>query len=174
MLPGADGLSICRGARSRYGGPILLLTALGEEQDEVIGLEAGADDYVVKPVRPRALIARIRNLLARAEGRPRAGERIVIGELVIDAGTRSAYRAGRAIALSSAEFDLLWMLARAAGAIVSREEIYRSLRGIEYDGLDRSMDVRIVRLRRKLGDDSKAPTLIKNVRGEGYLLSRQP
>ncbi|MCU0661864.1 MAG: response regulator [Myxococcota bacterium] len=168
MLPGQDGLSVCRSVREKYHGPILMLTALDEEVDEVTGLQSGADDYVVKPVRPQALLARIQNLLGRSSRAPTG--RVELGRLAIDSTNRNASMDGHIVDLSSAEFDLLWLLAQHAGHIVTRDEIYRSLRGIEYDGMDRSMDVRIARLRRKLGDDARNPTMIKHVRSEGYLL----
>lgn len=181
MLPGKDGLSICREVRERYDGVILMLTARGDEVDEVVGLELGADDYVAKPVRPRVLLARIKSLLRRSErshgatpedsGESDAAQRLSVGALQIDARTRSASLEGRALQLTTAEFDLLWFLTERAGEVVSREAIYVELRGIEYDGLDRSIDLRVARLRRKLGDDAKQPQLIKSVRGAGYLLA---
>ena len=183
MLPGKDGLTICREIRERYDGVILMLTARGDEVDEVIGLELGADDYVAKPVRPRVLLARIKSLLRRSERsqssqeEPNEGDkggdaqRLEVGGLQIDARTRNASLGGRTLQLTTAEFDLLFFLAERAGEVVSREAIYVELRGIEYDGLDRSIDLRVARLRRKLGDDAKQPQLIKSVRGAGYLLA---
>ncbi len=172
MLPGEDGLSICRKVRGRYEGPILMLTARTDDMDEVLGLEMGADDYVCKPVRPRVLLARIRALLRRSEGvdAPVEGQRrLEFGQLVIDSAMREAWLRGEGIELTSAEFDLLWLLAANAGRILSREEIFTSLRGIEYDGQDRSIDVRISRIRPKIGDDPMHPRLIKTVRSKGYL-----
>ena len=175
MMPGEDGLSICRQLRPRYDGPILMLTARSDDMDQVLGLEMGADDYVCKPVRPRVLLARIRALLRRsesgeAEALP-AGEvrRLQFGPLLVDSARREAFLAGAAIELTSAEFDLLWLLAANAGRILSREEIFAALRGIEYDGQDRSIDVRISRIRPKIGDDPMHPRLIKTVRSKGYL-----
>ncbi|WP_068829863.1 response regulator [Pseudomonas sp. BMS12] len=173
MLPGEDGLSICRKVRGRYEGPILMLTARTDDMDEVLGLEMGADDYVCKPVRPRVLLARIRALLRRSEGAdaPVEGQqrRLEFGQLVIDSAMREAWLRGEGIELTSAEFDLLWLLAVNAGRILSREEIFTALRGIEYDGQDRSIDVRISRIRPKIGDDPMHPRLIKTVRSKGYL-----
>ncbi|VFT40713.1 two-component response regulator [Pseudomonas aeruginosa] len=152
MLPGEDGLSICRQVRPQFDGPILMLTARTDDMDEVLGLEMGADDYVCKPVRPRVLLARIRALLRRSEA-PEAGapaadsKRLAFGRLVIDNAMREAWLDGTTIELTSAEFDLLWLLAANAGRILSREEIFNALRGIEYDGQDRSIDVRISRIR---------------------------
>lgn len=173
MLPGEDGLSICRKVRGRYDGPILMLTARTDDMDQVLGLEMGADDYVCKPVRPRVLLARIRALLRRSEGVTEAVEdtprRLEFGSLVIDNAMREAWLSERSIELTSAEFDLLWLLAVNAGRILSREEIFNALRGIEYDGQDRSIDVRISRIRPKIGDDPMHPRLIKTVRSKGYL-----
>ncbi|RMS44556.1 hypothetical protein ALP65_01748 [Pseudomonas aeruginosa] len=174
MLPGEDGLSICRQVRPQFDGPILMLTARTDDMDEVLGLEMGADDYVCKPVRPRVLLARIRALLRRSEA-PEAGapaadsKRLAFGRLVIDNAMREAWLDGTTIELTSAEFDLLWLLAANAGRILSREEIFNALRGIEYDGQDRSIDVRISRIRPKIGDDPMHPRLIKTVRSKGYL-----
>ncbi|MBU1329320.1 MAG: response regulator [Gammaproteobacteria bacterium] len=173
MLPGEDGLSICRKVRGQYEGPILMLTARTDDMDQVLGLELGADDYVCKPVRPRVLLARIRALLRRHEGHAsdpdEARRRLVFGPLVIDNAMREAWLGEQGIELTSAEFDLLWLLAANAGRILSREEIFNALRGIEYDGQDRSIDVRISRIRPKIGDDPMHPRLIKTVRSKGYL-----
>jgi two-component system response regulator RstA len=174
MLPGEDGLSISRKVRPSYHGPILMLTARSDDMDQVLGLEMGADDYVCKPVRPRVLLARIRALLRRSEGVSEAApvdnqRRLEYGVLVIDSAMREAWLREQSIELTSAEFDLLWLLASNAGRILSREEIFTALRGIEYDGLDRSIDVRISRIRPKIGDDPMHPRLIKTVRSKGYL-----
>ena len=172
MLPGEDGLSICRKVRGQFAGPILMLTARTDDMDEVLGLEMGADDYVCKPVRPRVLLARIRALLRRSEGGEAPVEnqrRLEFGPLVIDSAMREAWLRGASVELTSAEFDLLWLLAANAGRILSREEIFTALRGIEYDGPDRSIDVRISRIRPKIGDDPMHPRLIKTVRSKGYL-----
>lgn len=173
MLPGEDGLSICRKIRGQYDGPVLMLTARTDDMDQVLGLEMGADDYVCKPVRPRVLLARIRALLRRHEGNAdeAASERrrLQFGRLIIDSAMREAWLGEQAIELTSAEFDLLWLLAANAGRILSREEIFNALRGIEYDGQDRSIDVRISRIRPKIGDDPVHPRLIKTVRSKGYL-----
>jgi len=171
MLPGADGLTVCREARPRYPGPILMLTARGEDLDEVVGLEVGADDYLKKPVRPRVLLAHIRSLLRRTALPPDGPETrsVEVGGLVVDAAQRTVTMNDRSVELTTAEFDLLWLLARNAGQPVSRDRIYRELRGIEHDGIDRSIDLRISRLRGKLGDEGAR--LIKSVRGVGYQLA---
>ncbi len=174
MLPGSDGLAVCRTVRPSYRGPILMLTALGDEVDEVAGLEVGADDYLTKPVRPRVLLARVRTLLRRAGAAPDASESsvVVVGDLEIDPERRVAHRDDRELGLTTLEFDLLHMLARHAGTVVSRDELCRRVRGVGYDGIDRSIDLGVHHLRLKLGDDGKRPALIKSVRGVGYLLAK--
>ena len=173
MLPGEDGVSICRRVRSHYNGQILMLTARTDDLDEVLGLEMGADDYVAKPVRPRVLLARIRALLRRGtvqvEEEPRERSSLSFGALVVDNSMREAWLNDKSVDLTSAEFDLLWLLCSNAGRILSREEIFSQLRGIEYDGQDRSIDVRVSRIRPKSGDDPMHPRLIKTVRSKGYL-----
>ena len=173
-LPGLDGYSICKLVRSRYRGAIILLTARGGEVDEVLGLEAGADDYMAKPVRPRALLARLRTHLRRATPAEQASQPVRVGALVVDAARRRVELAGEVIELTTAEFDLLNLLARHAGQTLSRNEIYQQIHGYRYDGLDRSIDLRISRLRKKLGDDPAKPQRIKSVRGVGYQLSIDP
>lgn len=169
MLPGEDGLSICRRVRGQYAGPILMLTARSDELDQVQGLDLGADDYVCKPVRPRLLLARIQALLRRSE--PAEGKRsdLVFGALRIDNRLREAWLGEQPIELTGAEFDLLWLLASNAGRVLSREQIFTALRGVGYDGQDRSIDVRISRIRPKIGDDPVHPRLIKTLRSKGYL-----
>jgi len=173
MLPGEDGLSICRKVRDRYDGPILMLTARTDDMDQVQGLDMGADDYVCKPVRPRLLLARIQALLRRSESvepaMPEKPRRVQFGPLVVDNALREAWLYDGGIELTSAEFDLLWLLVANAGRILSREEIFTALRGIGYDGQDRSIDVRISRIRPKIGDDPEHPRLIKTIRSKGYL-----
>lgn len=173
MLPGEDGVSICRRVRGQYHGQILMLTARTDDLDEVLGLEMGADDYVAKPVRPRVLLARIRALLRRGtvpvEDEPQAQSSLRFGALVVDNSMREAWLDDQSVDLTSAEFDLLWLLCSNAGRVLSREEIFAQLRGIEYDGQDRSIDVRVSRIRPKIGDDPMHPRLIKTVRSKGYL-----
>lgn len=172
MLPGVDGLSVCRRLREAgFARPILMLTARSDDQDHIKGLELGADDFVNKPVRPQVLLARIRALLRRTESDSagRVASRLTFGALVIDNSRREAWLDGQLIDLTGAEFDLLWLLASNAGRILSREETFVALRGIEYDGQDRSIDVRISRIRPKIGDDPDMPRLIKTVRSKGYL-----
>ncbi|UTH75339.1 response regulator [Chromobacterium sp. IIBBL 290-4] len=180
MLPGKEGFDVCREVRPHYGGRILMMTARDEDVDEILGLELGADDYLAKPVEPRRLLARIRALLRRSGGADAADEAeseagndsVAFGQFNISQATREAWLGNEQIELTTAEFDLLWLLAVHAGQILSRDDIMGELRGIGFDGLDRSIDARISRLRRKLGDNPDAPARIKTVRGKGYLFSR--
>lgn len=170
MLPVKDGFEVCREARGFYQRPILMLTARSEEVDEVLGLEIGADDYLSKPVKPRVLLARIRALLRRDADEPECNTR-KFGELLIDADAKAVYLGDKCVPVSSNEFDVLWFLAINAGQVVSREELVTQLRGIEYDGFDRSIDIRISRLRKKLQDDPVNPYKIKTIWGKGYLFN---
>jgi DNA-binding response OmpR family regulator len=174
MLPGVDGLSVCRELRKQFDGPILIFTAKDTDIDQVIGLEAGADDYVCKPADPMVLLARTRALLRRAEHSETAAaqrEDIVIGGLRVSESSQQVWLDGESVPLTTQEFELLVLLARSSGQVLSRDDIFRCIRGIEYDGMDRSIDGRISRLRRKLDDDAEAPRRIKTVWGKGYLLA---
>jgi len=183
MLPGEDGLSICRRVRPQYSGPIVMLTARTDDMDQILGLEMGADDYIGKPVQPRVLLARIRALMRRVAEKNQplvcsdpvseGPVRVQFNELVIDRSMREAWLSGVTVDLTSAEFDLLWLLASNAGRVLSREEIFTALRGIEYDGQDRSIDVRVSRIRPKIGDDPIHPRRIKTVRSKGYLFVKE-
>lgn len=174
-LPGADGFAICRSVRSRYAGPIILLTARDNETDEVTGLECGADDYMAKPVSPRVLLARLRTHLRRmpTEEVIVGDTALEVGDLKIDKGRRSVEIGSKVINISTAEFDLLWLLAQNAGKVVSRGELFENLHGFKFDGFDRSIDLRISRLRKKLGDDPHNPRRILSVRGIGYQLAAE-
>jgi len=169
MLPGLDGMDVCRKVRPQYENPILMLTARDEDIDQVVGLELGADDYVIKPVKPRVLLARIHNLLRRFKQKPESKPSIRIGELHVSSKKREAFLAGEPLSLSSRDFELLYLLSSNAGTILSRDDILLELSGIEYDGLDRSVDIRIARLRKYLLDDPVNPRFIKTVRSVGYL-----
>ncbi|WP_411383973.1 response regulator [Pseudomonas sp. L7] len=169
MLPGEDGLSICRRVRGQFPNPILMLTARSDELDQIQGLDLGADDYICKPVRPRLLLARINALLRRSEAPQGKGHDLSFGPLRIDNRLREAWLGEQPIDLTGAEFDLLWLLASNAGRVLSREQISTSLRGVGYDGQDRSIDVRISKIRPKIGDDPIHPRLIKTLRSKGYL-----
>jgi len=173
MLPGKDGLSVCRELRGRDDVPILILTARGDAVDQVLGLGLGADDYVVKPVEPRVLLARVEALLRRARaahaGAPE--RKLVVGRLTIDRARRAVSIDARALELTTGDFDILWLLASQAGRVVTRDDILRVVRGIDYDGLDRSIDARICRLRRRLAEAGGAESMIKTVRLRGYLFA---
>jgi DNA-binding response OmpR family regulator len=169
-LPGQDGLSICKQLRPAYPNPILILTARDNDIDHVLGLELGADDYVIKPVEPRVLMARIKALLRRSRPDTTVDQKLLrFGRLLINTVARSVSLDGQSIALSSNEFDLLVCLAAHAGEIQSREILFQQLYRREYDGVDRMLDVRISHLRKKLGDEADSSKRIKTVWGQGYL-----
>ncbi|WP_394175384.1 winged helix-turn-helix domain-containing protein [Thalassotalea litorea] len=171
MLPGKDGFTVCRDLRMTYQNPILMLTAKSTDFDQVLGLEIGADDYVAKPVEPRVLLARIHALLRRgrmAQGAQDKGE-VTCGKLYVNKNSRQVILDGENIELTSQEFDLLWLLANRAGEVQNRDYIYKAVVGREYDGMDRSVDVRISRLRKKLHDSNESPFRIKTIWGQGYL-----
>lgn len=176
MLPGKDGIDVCREVRSRYAGPILMLTARVDQVDQILGLEIGADDYVCKPVEPRLLLARIKALLRRvaapAPAVAEADERELVrfDNVSIDNRARRVCMDGEEVELSTPEYELLWLLASHAGTILSREMIFQSLRGIEYDGTNRFVDITVSHIRAKLRDDERKSQRIKTVRGKGYLL----
>jgi two-component system OmpR family response regulator/two-component system response regulator RstA len=170
-LPGVDGFDLCRALRPCYPGPILMLTARDEDIDELLGLELGADDYIRKPAEPRIVLARLKARMRRPEAPAPAGE-LRFGALEIHRCSRSVQLGSSPVELTTAEFDLLWLLASRSGETLSRDDIFRATRGLEYDGLDRSVDMRVSRLRKLLGDDTDPARLIRTVRGKGYLFSR--
>ncbi|HYV45534.1 MAG TPA: response regulator transcription factor [Myxococcaceae bacterium] len=172
MLPGMSGMEVCRELREKSDVPIVMVTALGEEADKVLGLEGGADDYLPKPFSSRELLARVRAQSRRARGRSGPGaERLKVGPLAIDAGSHSARLDGKLLPLTSAEFALLAALARRPGRVLSRDQLIELTKGSADEAFDRSIDVSISRLRQKLGDDPKNPRFLKTVRGVGYLLA---
>jgi two-component system response regulator RstA len=185
MLPGIDGLEVCKQVRSDYQGSIIMLTARSDEVDQVLGLEIGADDYIAQPVKPSLLLARVRAMVRRRDfiqqqdsngleaDQAQAVEKLVFDALEIDNQARMVRLQGEEVEMTSAEYDLLWLLAYNAGTILTREYIFEHLRGISYDGQDRSIDVRISRIRPKVGDDPDNPKRIKTVRGKGYLFVRE-
>jgi DNA-binding response OmpR family regulator len=172
MLPGKDGLEVCKELRARSDVPVIVLTARGEEADRVLGLELGADDYLAKPFSPRELLARIRAVVRRAKGKAGpAREAVKVGGLTVDPAARRVTLDGREVVLTGYEFDLLHALARRAGRVLAREQLMELAKGSAEDAFDRSIDVHVSRLRQKLGDDPRRPRLIKTVRGAGYLLA---
>jgi DNA-binding response OmpR family regulator len=172
MLPGIDGIELCRELRGRSDVPIIMLTARGEEADRVLGIELGADDYLVKPFSPRELLARMRAVLRRMHGQVGPSTRSVkVGALQLDPATRRVWLGGRELELTSYEFSLLYALADRAGRVLSREQLMEMAAGSSAEAFDRSIDVHISRLRQKLGDDGRRPRIIRTVRGVGYLLA---
>lgn len=177
MLPNLNGLTVCRRLQSWYQGALLVLTASNDDMDQVAVLEMGADDFVNKPIHPRVLLARVRALIRRDEKKVATlhqaltpnSELLIFDSLKINIGRRQVELAGESIKLTETEFELLWLLANNPEKPVSRDEISQSIRGIEYNGLDRSIDNKIVSLRKKLGDANGLPRRIITVRGKGYL-----
>jgi DNA-binding response OmpR family regulator len=171
MLPGMDGLEVCRRLRAKTSAPIIMVTARGEEADRVLGLEGGADDYIVKPFSSRELLARVRAQARRAQGKsgPRA-ETLHVGSLTVDVKSMSASWRGTALVLTTYELLLLHALAERAGRVMSREQLVELVRGSPDEAFDRSIDVHISHLRQKLGEDPRNPAVLKTVRGVGYLL----
>jgi two-component system OmpR family response regulator len=172
MLPGCDGFDVCRELRKTSHVPIIAVTARVEVADRVLGLELGADDYMTKPFAARELLARIHAVVRRVRGKagPAARE-LTVGSLVLDMAGLSASLDGRPLQLTSYEFALLRVLADHAGRVLSREQLLELAKGNADEAFDRSIDVRISRLRHKLGDDSRNPVLLKTIRGSGYMLT---
>jgi DNA-binding response OmpR family regulator len=172
MLPGIDGLELCRQLRARIDTPIIMVTARGEEADRVLGLEGGADDYIAKPFSSRELLARIRAQSRRARGKvgPSSGS-VSVGPLVIDPGARRATLRGVDLALTTYEFDLLRVFAEREGRVLTREQLVELVRGSPDEAFERSIDVHVSHLRKKLGDDPRNPRSLKTVRGVGYLFT---
>jgi two-component system response regulator RstA len=168
MLPGEDGFAVCRRVRPMYAGPILMLTARGRDTDQIEGLTSGADDYVAKPTRAPLLLARIAALLRRAP--PAEPAWLSRAGLVLDARVRTASARGRRLELSRAEFDLLWLLTSHAGQALPRKVIFERLRGLGADDFDRSIDLRVSRLRQKIAAACGVEGAIRTVRGIGYEL----
>jgi len=184
MLPGLDGLSVCRKVRNQFSGQILMLTASGDDMDQVAALEIGADDFVQKPIQPRVLLARIKNLLRREQGSTEvtqsaelnqvsqpihSNKEKVFGALWLNESLQRCKLNDELVPLTPSEFLLLWHLAKHAEQVLSREELLQSLRNIEYDGLDRSVDNKIAQIRKKLKDDANRPQGVITVRGKGYM-----
>lgn len=175
MLPKKDGLTVCREVRPLYNGYIVMFTAREEEIDQIVGLEIGADDYLLKPVKPRLLLAKIKAFLRREQPMQAAGLLtqakgfISFGELVIASHNRTVTLGGLPVQLTDGEYDLLILLAKNAGTVLSRNSIVEQLKGYYYDGIERGIDNHISQLRKKLGDDARNSLKIKTVRSKGYL-----
>ncbi len=169
MLPGFDGVQVCQSVRADYQGMILMLTALGENQDQISGLVNGADDYVVKPIEPAVLVARL-EALKRRNRLPVPQNELNFGCLSLNLVKRLVTLSGENIILKPLEFELLAFLAKNADIVVNRENIMQALRGTSYDGIDRTIDLRISYLRKKLGDNITDPYRIKTIRSKGYVL----
>jgi DNA-binding response OmpR family regulator len=168
MLPGLDGLSLCRWIRSQSELPVILLTARGEEADRIVGLELGADDYVTKPFSPRELAARVRTVLRRASPIARSDGRLSLADLEIDAGTREVTKAGEPLKLTAREFDLLWFLASNRRRVFSRNQLMDRVWGYEAALDTGTVTVHVRRLREKIEDDPSRPKLLETVWGVGY------
>jgi DNA-binding response OmpR family regulator len=167
MLPDMDGFSVCRKIRESSRVPIVMLTARGDVMDRIVGLELGADDYLPKPFEPRELVARAQAVLRRGVT-SESDEHLRVGTLDVNVTTRSAHLDSQLLPLTTAEFELLALLVRNRGRVMTRERIMDETRGIDWEAYDRSIDVLISRLRQKLGDDPKRPAFIRTVRGTGY------
>lgn len=177
MLPGMDGFEVLRRIRMDSTVPVLMLTGRGEEADRIVGLEMGADDYLPKTFSTRELLARLRAVLRRSmmsqnEAAGRLAAPVVVGDLFIDPGPHSASLKNQPLPLTRQEFDLLLSLARSSGRVKTRENLLLEVADRDFEGFDRSIDVHISSLRKKLGDDAKSPRWIETVRGVGYMLKR--
>jgi DNA-binding response OmpR family regulator len=168
MLPGLDGLEVCKRIRATHSTPIIMLSARGEELDKVLGLELGADDYVTKPFSPRELVSRVKANLRRARVEPDRSAPLRIGDIEIDTTARTVTRAGRELALTFSEFEILHKLAGTPRRVFTREELMNHLWDGNFFGDLRSVDVHVRHLRQKVEDDPSNPVLIRTVRGVGY------
>jgi DNA-binding response OmpR family regulator len=172
MLPGMDGLEVCKRIRERSRVPVIMLTAKGDETDRVVGLELGADDYVPKPFSPRELLARLRAVLRRSS--PEAVDAsLVVGDIAVEVTSRQVRVGGNPVDLTGIEFDILLALARRPGRVVPRDTLLSQAGRDDVSVGDRTVDVHVSHLRRKLGDDPRSPKLIKTVRGVGYVLTKE-
>jgi two-component system, OmpR family, response regulator len=171
MMPGMDGLEVCRRIREKSRVPVIMLTAKGDETDRVVGLELGADDYVAKPFSPRELLARLRAVLRRSQPEV-LSEVLRIGAISIEVGNRQVRQGAEVVDLTGIEFDILVALARRPGRVVPRDTLLEDAGRGDVSVGDRTVDVHVSHLRRKLGDDPRSPRLIKTVRGVGYVLAK--
>ncbi|MEN0067136.1 MAG: response regulator transcription factor [Myxococcota bacterium] len=175
MLPGLDGIGVLRGLRATSQVPVIMLTARGDDVDRIVGLELGADDYLPKPFNARELVARLQAVLRRTHGPPpTSGQTLRAGGLVVDPDRRQVILDGVSIELTTTEFEILRVLVERAGRVVPRDRLMELARGEDYASFDRSVDVHISHLRRKLGEDSRTPRFIKTVRGVGYSVPQRP
>ena len=173
MLPGMDGFEVLRRVRTTSKVPVIMLTAKGSDNDRIVGLELGADDYLSKPFNPRELVARIRAVLRRADGATPAPvtETLRTGDLVMDTARREVFADGNPVQLTTTEFDLLRCFLRHPGQVLSRDALMDMLRGVGYAAYDRSIDVHVKNLRAKIESDSRQPRYIKTIWGTGYMLA---
>ncbi len=167
MMPEMDGFEVCKKIRSFSTVPIIMLTARGETSDKILGLELGVDDYLAKPFDSRELLARVKSLIRRAE-KTLLRQKLVAGSLVLDLVSRKGFLNNEDLDLSTLEFDLLKLFMSMSGKNLSRDNIMDSLKGVDWEAYQRSIDVAVSRLRQKLGDSAKSPTYLKTVWGEGY------
>lgn len=177
MLPGLDGFEVLKRLRAHSNVPVLMLTGLGEEADRIVGLEIGADDYLPKTFSTRELLARLRAVIRRSrftamQSKEERSQAVVVGDLLVDPESRDVSLAGVAITVTAVEFDLLLSLARAAGRVKTRERLLLEVADRDFEAFDRSIDVHISSIRRKLGDDPKTPHFIQTIRGAGYMMLR--
>lgn len=172
MMPGLDGFEVLREIRRDAATPVIMLTARGEDLDRIVGLELGADDYLSKPFNPRELLARVKSVLRRTAASPEEDAALVAAGIRVDPARREASVDGKPVQLTTTEFDLLRVLVSSAGRVIPRERLMELARGEEYASFERSVDVHISHLRKKLGDDPRKPARIKTVRGVGYLVPR--
>ncbi|MBV9574828.1 MAG: response regulator transcription factor [Acidobacteriales bacterium] len=175
MLPGLNGFEVLRRLRDTSQIPVLLLTARGEDVDRIVGLEIGADDYLPKPFNPRELVARIRAILRRTKNTESFREStpiVKVGDVELDPGTRTATQKGTPVELTSVEFNLLYVLLSEAGRVVTRERLAQVVLSRKFSPFDRSIDMHVSKVRKKLGDSEHGGALIKTVRGVGYIFTR--
>lgn len=176
MLPGMNGLDVLRRLRTHSQVPVIILTARGDDVDRIVGLEIGADDYLPKPFNPRELVARIRAILRRAQPSASNGEpgeqKITVGEVTMDPAARTVRRGNESVELTSVEFSLLEILMREAGHVVTREQIAKDVLGRRFMAYDRSIDMHVSKLRRKLGPQADGDERIKTIRGVGYIYAK--
>jgi len=173
MLPGIDGLDVCRTLRHESSVPIIMLTARAEEADRLIGLELGADDYVVKPFSPREVVLRVRAILRRVEGEVATSEVLQAGDITLDLAAHQATVAGRPVELTPTEFELLAVLVRSPGRTFTRIQLLQQIQDSPLEGFDRTIDVHIRNIRSKIEPDPRNPTYIINELGVGYRFDRQ-